>query len=65
MWIIKLKAKKWTNKRDKQKNLTDTQQYGVYQREEDRGLVKGKGGQIYGHIRRFDFGSFTRNAIYR
>ena len=40
------------------------QQYDDYQREEGESGVKGKGGQIYGDGRPFDFGG-KHSAIYR
>ena len=55
MWDIKQKA---TN--DKQGKQTKAhrhrQQYGGYQRERELGVLKGRGGQVYGDGRRFDFG---------
>ena len=43
------------------------QQYGGYQREAGGvgWIVKGKGGQIYGDRRWFDFGEWAHNAVYR
>ena len=53
------------NNQEKQiKTHRHRQQSGGYQREGDGGVVKGKGGQIYGD-RKFDFGWWAHNAIYR
>ena len=46
----------------KTKTHRHRKQYGVYQRE---GELWGKGDQIYGDERRFDFGWWAHNAIYR
>ena len=66
MWDIKLKA---TNKQtnNKTKNNSQTQAVVWQLREgvwKDR-VVKGKGGQIYGDRKRWDFGWWAHNAIYR
>ena len=53
------------NKQEKQtKAHRHRQQYGGDQRE-GVGVVKGKGGQIHGDWRRFDFGWWARSATYR
>ena len=45
------------NKQEKQtKSHRHRKQYGGYQREGGRGIVKGEGGQVHGEGRRFDFG---------
>ena len=65
MWDIKLKA---TNKQTRKqiKMYTHRQQYGGYQKKKgDGGVVKDKVGQICGVRRRFDFGWWAHNAIYR
>ena len=63
MWDIKLKA---TNEQIRKTNTHRyRQQYGGYQKEQGMGVVKGKGGQIHGDGRRFDFGCWAHDAIYR
>ena len=54
---FKTEQNKWTNNKNKQvKSHRHRQQYGGYEREEGWGAdSEGKGGQIYGDGRRFDF----------
>ena len=64
MWDIKLKA---TNEHKIKETNTHRhrQEYGGDQREGGWGTVKGKGGQIYGDGRRFDFGWWAHSVIHR
>ena len=63
--VVKLKAINEQIKTNKQK-LTDTHNSVVVTRGKgSQGVVKVKGGQIYGDGRRFDFGWQTHNVIYR
>ena len=46
------------------KTYRHRQQYSGYQKGRGR-VIKGKGGQIYGDRRLFDFGWWAHNAIHR
>ena len=52
------------NKKQEKQKLKHRQQYGGYQSEGGWELVKGKGTQIHSD-KKFDFGWYIHNAIYR